>query len=58
MSHDCCKKCGVMEPIPYQSIRTICLLADCPQKLQKERMDNLLKNIPKQDSPFSKVKND
>ena len=58
MSHDCCKKCGVMEPIPYQSIRKICELQDCPQKLMKDRMDGLLRHIPIQVSPFNRGKND
>lgn len=55
MSHDCCKKCGIMEPIPYKQISKICELADCPQRLQKERMDEFLSKIPKHESPFRKL---
>ena len=58
MSHDCCKKCGVMEPVPYRAIRKVCELPDCPQKLQKELMDKFLADIPIKKSPFSRDKND
>ncbi len=59
MSHDCCKKCGEQEPVPYRSMRKICDLPDCPQRLQKEFMDKFLEGIPKHESPFKRAeKND